>query len=494
MRGVLTLGQEQDLLSGGYELDQCYRGHMAQLNIYSRSLTEQEAKQQATCQELIPGDIFSSDREEMEVFEASSETMQASDLCGTSLEYVIFPEARRLPQSMLTCKRVGYEIYSPSTRADNNLLYNISLQFATKCKSNYHLWIGATDVDEEDVWRKFVNNEIVKETPFELKEPNGGTGENCILMFLPNGRWVDTSCDIEWNACVPCQVDHKAPLRLRGLCFSIEAETFFEVLGYKEGKPYFHGYYGYMVYRNILGRWEMYDTTASQTIAVMTLSSKDSYPIGRHYWTLNTSLCNNLKNSKIQLSISVCSNYEFSCSNGDCIPKEKRCNGNNDCTDFSDEDGCEMIVLPQGYRANQPPDNSTGGGPIHLSASVRILRVVEISDVRRAISVEMDVELRWQDPRITYLNLGDSLEWNKLTKDETSRIWTPRITFPNVYDGNINNIEEEVGIRKFGLALPPRFNDVRMGKLQTFSNRSYSVPKQLLSIMTLYLIKLVIWG
>ncbi|XP_071552277.1 uncharacterized protein [Panulirus ornatus] len=465
LAGIITLGQEQDRLAGGYELDQCYRGHIAQVNIYRRVLTEEEVKQQATCNAVTPGDIFSSDREEMEVFGATVDNVSATEFCEASVEYVIFPEGRLLDESILTCRRVGYNIYSPSTEAENRMLYNDSLRFAFDCKSNYHLWVGATDAEDEDTWRKMINNEVIEETFFELNEPNGGTGENCILMFLPNGRWVDTSCNIKWQACVPCQMEHRTPLRLRGLCFSVEAETFFEVLGYEGGKPYLHGYYGYMVYRNNLEQWEMYDTTLSETVAVVTLPSRDSYPIGRHFWTLNTSLCNNLKHSEVQLSISVCNNYEFSCSNGDCIPKEKRCNGDNDCADFSDEDDCEMIVLPRGYRANQPPDNETGGGPIHLSASVSILRIVEISDVRRAISVEMDVELRWQDPRVTYLNLGDSLEWNKLTKDETSRIWTPRITFPNVYDGNINNIEEEVGIRKFGVPLPPNFNDVRMDLL-----------------------------
>ncbi|XP_042222801.1 uncharacterized protein LOC121867111 [Homarus americanus] len=462
MQGIITLGQEQDQLAGGYDSSQTFRGYIAQLNIYNRSITDEEVDQQATCQGATLGDIFSSDREEMEKFGVSMETINVTEFCKKMVEYIIFPEMRYLPQSKLTCERVGYEVYSPTTPAENTMLHNSSVQFTEECKSNYHLWVGVTDEEEEDVWRKFVDNDVVTETVFETNEPNGGTGENCILMFLPNGRWVDTSCDIEWPACVPCQIDQTAPLRLRGLCYMNEAETFFEVLGYKGGKPFLHGYYGYMVYRNEREEWQMYDTTQSETVALVTLPSRDSYPIGRHVWTLKKSICNNLINSTIHMSFSVCNNFEFSCSNGDCILKEQRCNGKNDCTDFSDEDNCEMLVLPQGYRANQPPVNSSEDEPIYLTSIVRILRLVDISDVRRSINVEMELELWWQDLRLTYLNLGDTLELNKLTSEDTTSIWKPKITFPNVYDGNINTIEEEISLRKLADPQTPDFNDVKM--------------------------------
>lgn len=37
---------------------------------------------------------------------------------------------------------------------------------------------------------------------------------------------------------------------------------------------------------------------------------------------------------------SNCDSNEFSCKNGNCIPKLQRCNGNNDCSDNSDEEEC----------------------------------------------------------------------------------------------------------------------------------------------------------
>uniref|UniRef100_A0A0N7ZCC6 Uncharacterized protein n=1 Tax=Scylla olivacea TaxID=85551 RepID=A0A0N7ZCC6_SCYOL len=465
LRGVIALGQEQDLLAGGYDPDQSYRGRLALMNIYSRRVTEAEIKQQASCGIIASGDIFSLERDEMTLTNVTIELQEAKEFCEASVDYVIFPERRNLPDSLQACRRVGYDMYSPSTPTQNTALFNESLLFSSEClANNYHLWVGATDREQENVWRKFIDGTIVTDPPFEQNEPNGGDGEDCILMFLLSGLWVDTSCSIKWAACVPCQVSYSKPLRLRGLCSPTEAETFYEVLGYKSEKPYFHGYYGNLVYRREGVEWEMYDLAHSAVVATTTLLSEDSYPIGRHRWTLRRGICKLPPNAEITLSFSVCANTEFACSNGDCIAKKYRCDGNNNCPDFSDEDDCQMLVLPRGYRPTQPPTNTQGNRPLLLGSVVRILRITRISDVRRAIDVEMSLDLQWPDPRITYLNLGDTLEWNKLTENETKNIWKPRLAFPNVYDGKINLIQEEFSVRKLKGPLPPQYNDEKMGK------------------------------
>lgn len=450
-------------------MTQIFRGQLSLVNMYNRSLSEVEVERQASCQGSEMGEIFSTEREELKVVGATVTDMEEDTFCKHPSEYVILPEPRYLPESRHACKSIGYEVFTPSTAAENVKLHNESLQFAAKCQSNYHLWIGATDAVKEDVWRTFLDNAIVDNPPFEQNEPNGGEGEDCLLMFLLNGKWVDTSCSIQWPACVPCQIIRTTPLRLRGLCFETEEETYYEALGYRGQKPYFHGYFGYMIYRNDDGVWIMYDTTASDTIATLSLPYESSYPIGRHTWTLQKPTCNHPTNTKVKLSITVCTSQEYSCSNGDCIAREKRCDGRNDCSDFSDEDDCKMLVLPRGYRSTQPPVNTTtvsSNEPILLASTVSLQHIVEISDVKRVLNVEVKLELRWQDTRLTYLNLGDTLEWNRLHHSYIEEIWSPDLTFPNVYNGEVNIITDEVAIRKLGTPLSMQFNDARMGNVE----------------------------
>ncbi|XP_066975828.1 uncharacterized protein [Macrobrachium rosenbergii] len=460
--GIITFGQEQDMLAGGYAVDQCFRGYFSQFNIWKKVITEGEISKQAACQQLILGDVFSLDREDIEVFGATVEEVDIKELCKREVEYVIFPETRDMEESKLTCRRVGYHVYSPINHAENHILYNKSKKFIKECKSNYHLWIGITDEQSEGEWHKFTDNTIVKDPPFELSEPNGGDGENCVLMFLPSGLWVDTSCEIEWYACVPCEVNRTTPLRLRGFCFENEAETFYEVLGYKGGKPLIHGYYGYMIFKTSEREWQMFDTTVNETVAILPAYSEDFYPIGRRHWKLERSMCKYKSGSFIYLSLTVCDNTQFSCSNGDCIPKEKRCNGNDDCSDFSDEDNCTLVTLPPGYRVERQPDNETSGEALHLTAAVYILRFVEISSLQQTINLEITIEIMWRDSRLSYLNLADISDANKLSDEEISDIWTPDVKFLNAYNGKTEMLEEEIKVKKFAPPLEQNFNDVMM--------------------------------
>lgn len=463
LNSTLTLGQEQDLLAGAFDVEQIFRGFISQVNIWNRSFTKVEVEEQAACSTAPLGNIFSTDRNELELFSVLETLEKPEVFCEEEARYVIFPEPRYIEDSILLCKRMGYKVFSPSTREQNLQLHNESLQFVDSCSSNYHLWIGITDADEEGVWRKFSDDSEI-EPFFELTEPNGGYGENCMLMFLPNGLWVDTSCAIQWPACVPCEVTHTTPLRLRGLCFSKEPETFYEVLGYRGKKPYFHGYYGIMIYHLGEARWEIFDTTKQKSIATLALASTSLYPVGRFKWLVQHSICNYLLATEIELSLSVCQNSEFTCSNGDCIPKDGRCDSKDDCSDLSDEDDCQITLLPKGYRSERPPENSTADGISYLGSTVEILRFMDISDVRRLVSVEFVIELTWLDPRPRYLNLRDTMEWNQLHERDRRGVWRPQLKFPNVLNGDISLLDEQVFLRRIGQPEPADFNDVRMGE------------------------------
>lgn len=44
-------------------------------------------------------------------------------------------------------------------------------------------------------------------------------------------------------------------------------------------------------------------------------------------------------------NIGKCATYEFTCSNGKCVSRWRRCNWKNDCGDYSDERHCRKFII-----------------------------------------------------------------------------------------------------------------------------------------------------
>ena len=56
------------------------------------------------------------------------------------------------------------------------------------------------------------------------------------------------------------------------------------------------------------------------------------------------------------VTLSACSFLdEFTCDNGECINKYKRCDDSLDCSDYSDEDFCTVVEVDDDYRSGDPP-------------------------------------------------------------------------------------------------------------------------------------------
>ena len=57
------------------------------------------------------------------------------------------------------------------------------------------MWIGVSDIIEEDRWVYSSTQEVVSHTDFTPGEPNGHTGENCIVLGNTlHGHWIDQTC------------------------------------------------------------------------------------------------------------------------------------------------------------------------------------------------------------------------------------------------------------------------------------------------------------
>lgn len=369
MTGMIVLGQEQDDFGGGFVQEEMFFGSLSQMNIWSRALSHREIRDLVSCKMELHGDIFSTDIDSMENYNVTESFSFLKDLCNDDQNFVIFPDVLDFADAMDFCGKTGGPVYTPrSCKESSESFYNQTLQFIDHCPDSF--WIGVTDIVEEGIWRQ-AGSERLATTSFGFP-PNGKESENCASIRMETKLWDDRSCHHP-HRCFTCLALPQRPLVFRGLCFKIPERTYFEVLGYKNDKPYFHGYYGYVIYL-AEGKWLLKDVAENVILASGLPSTGYKYPIGRHRWMTHTKVCGFRKDEDIELSMSTCNSSEIVCSDGHCVAVVARCDGRYQCPDHSDENSCKIIHFPEGYRRQLAPEPKDPSIPDRINMTIAFLR------------------------------------------------------------------------------------------------------------------------
>ncbi|CAL4147921.1 unnamed protein product, partial [Meganyctiphanes norvegica] len=186
------------------------------------------------------------------------------------------------------------------------------------------------------------------------------------------------------------------------------------------------------------------------------------YPIGRQTWISRQTMCDVPAGSSMTLSLSACTEDEYMCQSGDCVPRDANCDLQDDCSDLSDEDNCYVVKIPSYYRKNKPPKNSDNSLPLVIHPKISIKRIANVEDISEAVSMELTITQIWNDSRLTFTNILDEKALNELLQSEASGIWQPQIIFGNDINKQVRLEVSTLQVEKTGPALPPDYNDVYM--------------------------------
>ena len=138
---------------------------------------------------------------------------------------------------------------------------------------------------------------------------------------------------------------------------------------------------GYIKYVGLVNSVIEYDLNEKKWIIqsmsslVSTASSKalgSSLLLGKHPWVIENDNKCQLGVVQREVKLSSCEEGEFTCSDGDCIDIEKRCDKIQNCQDWSDEIGCTTVNIPKGYLKEF--------APIKLEKDLSIRKVEVIVD------------------------------------------------------------------------------------------------------------------
>ncbi|XP_042224465.1 uncharacterized protein LOC121868220 [Homarus americanus] len=463
LNGTLYLGQEQDTFDGGLDADQSLSGYITQVNIWDYEVDPSIIESIASCSANPRGNVFSTDTTSIQESNVKTETVHIKTFCKAREKVVIIPQKTVPADAENFCRLTDSMFYIPGDEEANSQLFQDAQQhFTDVCagKSYRFLYLGATDAAEEGKWRT-VDGKLLTYTAWSPGEPNSGKKSNCLVLRKYDDQWGDIGCTDKF--CFSCSRTNLDYVQLRGMCQKREHNTRFLLDGYMNGRPFFRGYYGMIIYHSGVKEWILQDTVSNVTLATLPLMRPSEYPIGRRTWHVITSFCDLLPRSSVVLGLSACTTQEFMCTDGSCVHRSVRCNLRDDCLDGSDEENCTIIYFSDRYHNHRPPPGVIFNTPLQIVPVVDLIRFSKIDDINLAFHMEIEISLSWTDRNLRFKNIKTEEGKNMLSGEEEEKIWTPEVEFLNVNDGQLKMLKSGVYVKQTGTPDPPAFTDVQMG-------------------------------
>ena len=257
-----------------------------------------------------------------------------------------------------------------------------------------------------------------------------------------NQSWWGSTCTSSWRGC-PCQNTSPPPiLRLRGLCPSSALNTKDRNRGTRYTPvqlprsmrdTFFVGGMSTRIYFNH-SAWVISDSVFNCT--GVTNAEKDSYALGKHEWTItgDSPHCGRGGHYTTWLVLTGCLEGEFTCDDGQCVSMDQRCDQLPDCRDKSDERGCQLLVVEEGYNKIVPPVGLAADRsmiPVAVDVSIVLLKIVQIEEEAHAIDFQFEIIMEWKDNRVSYHNLKRDTSLNALPLVDIQRLWLPLVIYGN---------------------------------------------------------------
>ena len=130
----------------------------------------------------------------------------------------------------------------------------------------------------------------------------------------------------------------------------------------------------------------------------------------------------------------ACNFDEYTCLDGTCIQMDDLCDGISDCNDKSDELNCQSIRFHATYSNNLPPLSLEAKPereklPVHVE--MNIFSVLELNEIDSRMKLQLELHVKWIDPRLVFANLKVGEKRNILSSEQKEKLWVPSLIFEN---------------------------------------------------------------
>ena len=196
-------------------------GEFADVNMWSRSLTEEELGEWTGCRsDLEGGDLIDWRKARFETWNMTELERPMEEICNIFRpSSVLFPELKTFYDHVDTC----YQMSSAPTvvRSQGQLeeLGRAVGEAGEACQGSWLLsyWSGWWDEPEEGVVSVPVTGEVLRQgdfAPFKMGTPRGGESSNCMSVRVRKQSFMDEECT--GKLCGFCDIAVPPKLNLRG--------------------------------------------------------------------------------------------------------------------------------------------------------------------------------------------------------------------------------------------------------------------------------------
>ncbi|XP_071524136.1 uncharacterized protein [Panulirus ornatus] len=403
-------------------------GDLADFRFYDVALSLQDLKDFALCKSLsdLPSPLLMFDAN-MTNLELSGDSllyeMRLKDICSEGPDKVmIVPERINFERALSMCRYFTADIVVPTNEIENMAIYDEFYDFNNHCADSWGttFWYGLKANLLTGWWTRLSDGKPLSWHFFSMGWDEPSEEHACVGVGAINMKyvWAASPCDI--LQCPICNITTTPKLHLRGLCKLSRFDRFYSPFNYHNMKPILEGiFFSRITWNN--DTWLMKSRLQKGVEAQMVLKNPDDYPFGLHTWDVQGDTC---AQEQVQLLLTSCDTTDFTCGDGSCIQKARRCNQEVDCPDNTDELNCELITFPEGYsRELAPPAVDSPLLSLQISLDITSIREFDIMGFRLAIDIIQSI--KWRDARLILRNLrpGDFPNEAKISQS----LWLPDI-------------------------------------------------------------------
>ena len=249
-----------------------------------------------------------------------------------------------------------------------------------------------------------------------------------------NNIYINTSffCLHQKVTPIDCACEHPVQmyLQLRGLCPDSNIDQVYITRNKpRSGKVILVGFKNTIIeYDGSEFGWKLRVEGMLQSTSGLSIAPRSTYALGKHEWAIEGDSLECSKRGEPYtrlLKLTGCRVGEFTCSDGQCISMNKRCDQIVNCQDKSDEENCRLLVLEKSYNKKVPPFSFDTGDtviPVTVEVSTSLRNVLQISESAHTIDLKFSITLKWFENRVQYNNLKTKEALNVLSDEEVLRI------------------------------------------------------------------------